>query len=106
METMSSTIQPIMAPPAIPSTNNGRDKVHWSQEVWDRIDMAVHEEALRIRVAAKFLPLHLVPPKTMTVPADLVIIPTTTPRTTAGTTQTLTTDEGAATRLIEISDEF
>ncbi len=38
-------------------TNNGRDKVHWSKEVWDRIDLAVHQEAIRTKVAAKCLVL-------------------------------------------------
>src|SRR5215510_12349469 len=40
----------INMPPTV-TTNTGRDKVHWSKEVWDRIDMAVHHEVMRTRVA-------------------------------------------------------
>jgi uncharacterized linocin/CFP29 family protein len=87
-------------PPTV-MTNTGRDKVHWSKEVWDRIDMAVHHEAMRTRVASNFLPLLPVSPKTTTVPADLVTVPGG-----ADNTETLTVDEGATTRLIEIWVEF
>ena len=90
----------MMRPPSA-MTNNGRDKVHWSQEVWDRIDLAVHQEAMRTKVASKFLPIHPVPPTTTTVPSDLVIIPGD-----GINSQTLTVDEGATTRLIEIWVEF
>ena len=38
--------------------NLGRDKLPWSQGLWDRIDQAVHAEAQRIKVAAKFLPMQ------------------------------------------------
>ena len=31
-----------------PMTNNfGRDKVHWTPDIWDRIDKAVHDEVMR-----------------------------------------------------------
>jgi len=63
-----STATRMMLPSAM--TNNGRDKVHWSKEVWDRIDMAVHQEAMRTKVASKFLPIHPVPPTTTTVPSE------------------------------------
>jgi len=49
----------MMRPPSA-ITNNGRDKVHWSKEVWDRIDMAVHQETMRTKVASKFLPNEIV----------------------------------------------
>lgn len=88
-------------PPTTVMTNNGRDKVHWSKEVWDRIDRAVYNEAMRTQVASKFLPIHPVPPKTTTVPADLVIVSSGPDKT-----KTLTVDEGATTRLIEIWIEF
>jgi uncharacterized linocin/CFP29 family protein len=85
-------------------TNNGRDKVHWSKEVWDRIDIAVHQEAMRTEVAS-FLPILPMHPKTMTVPADLVIVPGGADNRD-NNTETLTVDEGATTRLIEIWVEF
>jgi uncharacterized linocin/CFP29 family protein len=96
---------PTMAPTTAPKyTNNlGRDKVHWSEDVWDRIDMAVHDEVMRTRVGAKFLPIRPVPPKTTTVPSDFVTIPSADAGVDA---ETLTVDEGATTRLIEIWVEF
>jgi uncharacterized linocin/CFP29 family protein len=96
-----ATIAPMPAGviPAPVTTNQGRDKVHWSQDVWDRIDRAVHDEVMRTRVAEQFLPIHLVIPQTTSVPAD--IIP---PRD--ATTQTLTVDEGVTTRLNETWVEF
>lgn len=36
----------------------GREKFSWSQEIWNQIDQAVHDEAEATRVARKFLPLH------------------------------------------------
>jgi uncharacterized linocin/CFP29 family protein len=87
-------------PPTV-MMNNGRDKVHWSKEVWERIDRAVYHEAMRTLVGPKFLPLHPVEPKTTTVPSDLVIAPDG-----ANNAGTLTVDEGATTRLIEIWVEF
>jgi uncharacterized linocin/CFP29 family protein len=93
MSTATLTLPPTVI------TNNGRDNVHWSKEVWEHIDMAVYHEAMRTQVAPKFLPLHPVPPKTTTVPSDLVIVP-------GGAAGTLTVDEGATTRLIEIWVEF
>src|SRR5215469_15066968 len=51
-----------------PMTNNGRDKIHWSKEVWDRIDKAVHAEMMRTRVAQKFIPIRPVLPRTTSVP--------------------------------------
>jgi uncharacterized linocin/CFP29 family protein len=85
--------------PPITTNNLGRDKVGWSKDVWDRIDMAVHDEAVRTKVAAKFIPLRPVAPRTLTVPSDLVVPP-------GAPQKTLTVDEGAATRLIEIWVEF
>jgi uncharacterized linocin/CFP29 family protein len=98
-----ATIAPIPAGviPATVTTNQGRDKVHWSQDVWDRIDRAVHDEVMRTRVAEQFLPIHLVIPRTTSVLADIITITSTDP-----TTQTLTVDEGATTRLNEYWVEF
>src|SRR5580693_9446934 len=55
--------------------HRGREKLHWSKEVWDRLDHAVHKEIERTRVAAKYLPVHRVPPNTTSVPSDIVIVP-------------------------------
>jgi uncharacterized linocin/CFP29 family protein len=98
---MAATIAPIPAgvTPVTVTTNQGRDKVHWSQDVWDRIDRAVHDEVMRTRVAAQFLPIHLVIPRTTSVPSDIITPPD-------ATTQTLTVDEGATTRLNEYWVEF
>lgn len=77
--------------------NNGRDKLPWSQEVWDRIDQAVHAECSRTKVAEKFLPMHgPVDPGTLTVPSDTVIVDE----------QTLTVNEAATTPLLELLVEF
>ena len=77
--------------------NNGRDKLPWSQEVWDRIDQAVHAECGRTKVAEKFLPMHgPVDPGTLTVPSDTVIVDG----------QTLTVNEAATTPLVELQVEY
>jgi uncharacterized linocin/CFP29 family protein len=62
-------------PPLMATTNNhlGRNKLPWSQEIWNRIDQAVHDEMKRARVAMKFIPLYgPIPPGTLTIPADRV----------------------------------
>ena len=54
--------------------NHGREKIKWSQEIWDRIDQAVHDECERTRVAAKFIPMYgPVSPDQLTIPADTVV---------------------------------
>jgi uncharacterized linocin/CFP29 family protein len=77
--------------------NNGRDKLPWSQEIWDRIDQAVHEECARTKIAEKFLPPHgPLDVGTLTVPSDTVIVDR----------QTLTVNEAATTPIIELLVEF
>ena len=49
------------------TANNGRDKVHWPAEVWDRIDKAVHDEVMRTRVGQKFLPIRPVISRTTSI---------------------------------------
>ncbi len=90
---------PAGAMPPVTTNNLGRDKVHWSKEVWERIDKAVHDEVMRTRIGAKFLPIRKVLPKTTSVPSDVVTPP-------QDQTQTLTVDEGATTRLNEYWVEF
>lgn len=77
--------------------NLGRDKLTWSQEIWDTIDKAVHDEAQRTKIAAKFLPLYGVAAETTKVPSDAVD-PNTTPL--------LTVNEGDHIPLLEIWAEF
>lgn len=38
--------------------NLGRDKVPWSQDVWNRIDPAVPAEGRRSKVTSKFIPIR------------------------------------------------
>lgn len=94
-----------VSPPTPPPKHNGRDKMDWSHEVWNRIDAAVTHEIRRARVAAKFLRTVHVPPKTMTVPADVVTVPA------AGAVGdapqgTLYVDETATTKILEVWVEF
>lgn len=81
------------------AVGNGRDKIHWSKEVWDRIDKAVHAEMMRTRVGQKFLPIRPVFPRTTSVPSDFIEAP-------SAADPTFTVDEGATTRLNEYWVEF
>jgi len=49
-----------------------RDAVGWGQELWDRIDKAVGDEAKRSSLAAQFLPLVGPLAGALTVPADVI----------------------------------
>ena len=86
-----------MRPPA--ANNLGRDKIHWSKDVWDRIDKAVHAEMMRTRTAQKFLPIRPVFPRTTSVPSDSIQGP-------IQANPTFTVDEGETTRLNEFWVEF
>lgn len=77
--------------------NLGRDKLAWSQEIWDSIDKAVHDEVQRTKIAAQFLPLYSVAADTTKVPSDAVD-PNTSPL--------LTVNEGDHIPLVEIWAEF
>ena len=97
----------------------GRERVKWSEEVWDRIDRAVHHEFQRTSVSARFLPHHRVDPHVTTVPADTILdringqplnvpaillaraVPPAPPNPLL-----LNIDEAATTRLVEIWVEF
>lgn len=82
----------------------GREQVKWNEDVWERIDRAVHDESQRTRVAAKFLPQYRVDPHTTTVPADTVLgLPTSSVTTTP---LPMNIDEGSFIRLVEIWVEF
>ena len=85
-------------PRMMPRINNnlGRDKLPWSQEIWNRIDQAVHDECHRTKVARKFLPIYgPVSPGELTVTSDTIL---------AG--QTLTVNEAATIPLLELLVEF
>ncbi len=77
--------------------NLGRDKLDWSQDIWNQIDKAVHDEAQRTRVAMKFIPIFMTTSDAKTVPSDTVDIDDPT---------TLTVDEGLETAIFEISVGF
>ncbi len=75
----------------------GREKLTWSQEIWKRIDQAVHDECKRTKISAKFIPLYgPISPAELTIPSDTVLIDE----------QTLTVNEAAVVPLIEILAEF
>jgi uncharacterized linocin/CFP29 family protein len=78
-----------------PTENLGREKLPWSDQVWTRIDRAVHDEGKRIWIGRRFLPV--VPmADALTVPADTI----------AATNGRLSVNEAAVTPLIEIWVEF
>jgi len=74
----------------------GKEEPEWTQEVWDRIDQAVHDEAQRTKVAAKFLPLYMAVPSALIVPADTVNVDS----------PPLTVDEALTTPIVENLVEF
>jgi uncharacterized linocin/CFP29 family protein len=75
----------------------GREQLPWSQEVWNRIDRAVHDEAKRTKVAEQFLRLYgPVADSVDNVPAVAIQLQGTT----------LTVQRGATTTLTEIGVPF
>jgi uncharacterized linocin/CFP29 family protein len=74
--------------------NLGRDSVDWSQDIWSRLDQAVHSEIDRTGIASKLLPLSGPMPDATTVPAD-VIDPAA-----------MTVSEDAVLPVVELSVEF
>jgi len=85
--------------------NNGREKVPWSEEIWDRIDQAVHAECQRTKIAAKFLPMYgPIDPKARTVPSDRIEV-LEVPALLASF-PILNVDEAAETPIVEIQVQF
>jgi uncharacterized linocin/CFP29 family protein len=81
----------------MPRMRNNREKLPWSQEIWNRIDQAVHNECQRTKVARKFLPLYgPVAAGQTTVHSDTVVVDG----------QSLGADETATTPLVEILVDF
>ena len=78
------------------------EKVPWSPDIWKAIHRTVHDETMRVRVGAKFLPHRRVHPKTTSVPPDTVV----NAPVSNEATNTLTVDEGLTIRLNEIWTEF
>ena len=79
------------------SMNHGRDRLPWSQEIWNRIDQAVHAECQRTKIAAKFLPMYgPISPSERTVPADRVVLDG----------ETLNVDETEVVPIVELVAEF
>ena len=77
-------------------------KVGWSDEVWKAIHRTVHDETMRVRVGAKFLPHRRVHPKTTSVQPDSI----QNTQLPGEANNTLTVDEGVTIRLNEIWSEF
>ena len=77
-------------------------KVPWSDEIWKAIHKTVHDETMRVRVGAKFLPHRRVHPKTTSVQPDTVV----NAPLQGEQLSTLTVDEGTTIRLNEIWTEF
>jgi hypothetical protein len=75
----------------------GQQKLNWSQDIWNRIDQAVHDECRRTKVAAKFIPMYgpIMPGET-TVLSDMVVVDG----------QTLNVNATAVTPIVEIIVEF
>jgi uncharacterized linocin/CFP29 family protein len=90
----------------MPSTKNrGKDQIHWTDDVWKRIDAAVTDEMVRTRVAAKFLPVVHVAGMETTVDSDVV---EAIQLATGGdsSNQVLTVDESQVNRVNEFWVEF
>ena len=83
----------------MPSIN---PQVPWSDDIWQAIQRAVHDETMRVRVGDKFLPHRPIDHKTTSVQRDTV----TNAPVSGETKSTLTVDEGATVQLNEIWTEF
>jgi uncharacterized linocin/CFP29 family protein len=53
--------------------NLGRDKLSWIEEIWNRIDEAVHAESQRTKIWRHIIPQYPLPPDAVTVPADTIV---------------------------------
>ena len=82
------------------ANQRNRNQIPWEQEIWDRIDTAVHDECKRTKIAAKFLPIHVASPKELTIPSDTVIVGN------GRGNQKLSVDEVAINPLLELVVEF
>ena len=85
----------------ITETRN-RNQLPWTDENWQEIDRAVHDECQRTKVAAKYLPIYPALGVT-TIPSDTVL--PGDPQDRQGEPK-LTIDETAITPLIELEVQF
>ncbi|WP_107669739.1 hypothetical protein [Cyanothece sp. BG0011] len=79
-----------------------KNQLPWTEEHWKQIDMAVHDECKRTKVAAKYLPLYPAP-GAMTVPSDTVLLGNQRDRQGE---EKLTIDETAITPILELEVLF
>ncbi len=79
-----------------------KNQLPWTEEHWQQIDMAVHDECKRTKVAAKYLPIHPAP-GAKTVPSDTVLLGQQIDR--RGEPK-LTIDETATTPILELEVQF
>jgi uncharacterized linocin/CFP29 family protein len=87
----------------MPRMRNNREKLPWSQEIWNHIDKAVHDECHRTKVARKFLPLYgPVAAGQTTVHSDTVVV--VNGQSIGG--QSIGVDETATTPLVETSADI
>ncbi|MGD1808191.1 encapsulin [Dapis sp. BLCC M126] len=82
------------------TNQRNRNQIPWEQEIWDRIDTAVHDECKRTKIAAKFLPIHVTSSNELTIPSDTVIV------SNGRGDQKLSVDEVAINPLLELVVEF
>ncbi len=75
----------------------GREHLEWSQETWAQIDKAVHDEAHRVRISMKYIPIHMTASDSMSIPADTVETDDQKP---------LSVDEGKTISIFEILTSF
>jgi uncharacterized linocin/CFP29 family protein len=104
----SRVVEGMNADSTVKAINNGslnREKLPWPQDLWDRIDMAVHDEMKRILIGRRFIPLVLASPDTLTVAADTVIVNPGGPAELANKGM-LQVNEAAITEMIEVWVEF
>jgi uncharacterized linocin/CFP29 family protein len=86
----------------MPRMRNNREKLPWSQEIWNRIDQAVHSECQRTKVARRFLPLYgPVAAGQTTVHSDTVVV-----NGQSIGVQSIGVDETATTPLVETSADI
>jgi uncharacterized linocin/CFP29 family protein len=74
--------------------SNGRDALAWPDELWFRLDQAVHTEVDRTGIVGKILPVQGPMPDATTVPADVI------------DERTMTVPDDAVLPIVELSVEF
>src|SRR5437667_5565574 len=83
--------------------NLGREKLDWSQEIWAEIDKAVHDEAQRVRIAMKYIPIYMTTSDALSIPAEIIETET---RDDKGKLMPLAIDEGKTVSIFEILTGF